>query len=65
MKFALTTVAIISMAAFSRATVTIPAGLATIYGYVCDSNTQNDASGTALYTNNSPFQFITGWALGG
>jgi len=68
MKFALSIVATISLAALQANAYST--GLETIYGYVCSSEAQveydpTDSSATStLYTDNSIWQFVTGFALG-
>jgi len=68
MKFALTIVATISLAALQANAYST--GLEKIYGYICSSEAQayydpTDTSNTyTIYTDNSPFQFVTGFALG-
>jgi len=68
MKFALTVVATISLAALQANAYS--ADLETFYGKFCSSTAQaaydpSDSSVTGdLYTDNSPFQYVTGFALG-
>jgi len=68
MKFALSIVATISLAALQANAYST--GLEEIYGYVCSTEAQDeydptDSSATStLYTDNSLWQFVTGFALG-
>ena len=67
MKFALATVATLSLIGLAQTQVTyvtFPAALNTFFLNFCTSNTQTDLSSTTLYTDASPFQFMTGFALG-
>ena len=72
MKFVLKIVATICLGALFHATPTVAysTGLTALYGLVCADYAQmsNDPTGATtsslLYTDNSPFQFVTGFALG-
>ena len=64
MKLALSVISAVAMVGLSQAQTVVTPGLSSIYNLICASNTQQDQYGNVLFIDDSPFQFLTGYALG-